>query len=136
MAARVYATQEQYRAWSGDETATVSDALLTRASMQVDLILRGAVYDVNDQSMPTNVDVIQALQDATCAQIQWWDELGDTTGAGAASQFQSAALGSASYTKGYSSAGSNAGNGSGLSPTAFQILEVAGLLPFGVWVCG
>lgn len=135
--ARVYATQQQYRDWSGDTAATVSDALLARASLIIDDALKGAVYDVDPATlMPTDANITEALMEATCAQIQWWDEIGDTTGAGAGAQFQSASIGSASYTKGYSAAGSKAGNSGALAPMAFTTLEVAGLLTSTVYTNG
>lgn len=135
--ARVYATLSDYRDWSGDSTADLSDALLRRASLAIDSNLIGSFYDVDDDTgLPTKTKVIEALRDATCAQAEWYDEIGDTTGSGAAGQFQSAQLGSASYTRGYTQAGSSAGNSSPLAPGAYEILKVEGMLPSGVWTCG
>ena len=127
--ARAYATEAEYITWSGDATASIGQSLLVRASLVIDSVLIGTVYDTNSSSLPTNPDIIEALSDAVCAQIQWWDEQGDTTGSGATSQFQGASIGSASYTKGYSAAGSSAGNTSPLAPMAYRTLNVAGLLP-------
>lgn len=135
--ARVYATLSDYRGYTGDTTDTASVALLTRASLDIDNALKGALYDVDDNTgLPTKTKVIEALRDATCAQVQWWDEIGDTSGTGAAGQFQSAQLGTAAYTRGYTAGGSSAGNSTTLAPAAFKILSVEGLLPFGVWTCG
>ncbi len=130
--ARVYATEAEYRTWSGDLDATVSESLLARASLAVDYALIGAWYSVNGEGMPIETVHIEALRDATCAQAQWYDETGDTSGSGAADQMQSASIGSAAYTKGYTGGGSNAGGMPSLCPTASQILRVAG---FTVQAC-
>jgi hypothetical protein len=59
-----------------------STRLLTRASEKVDDMLLGALYAVDDDSMPTHPTVIDAFTLATCAQAAWWLETGDETGAG------------------------------------------------------
>ena len=45
--ARVYATEEDYKTWLHDQSATVSGLLLARASLSVDEVLIGAWYSVN-----------------------------------------------------------------------------------------
>lgn len=59
------------------------DRLLERASELIDDYLRTAVYDVDDDGAPTDDDVIAALRDATCAQVEFWlagDEEDDILG--------------------------------------------------------
>lgn len=128
--ARVYATQADYQQWTGDNAATVAPSVLARASRLIDRALVGAVYVVDSQGLPTDTPITEALRDAVCAQIEWWDETGDTTGIGAASQFASAAIASANYTR---AQGAAAGDGKGvtdrLSADALDVLVTAGLLP-------
>lgn len=60
------------------------DRLLERASELLDDYLRTAVFDVDDDTgLPTDADVIAALRDATCAQVEFWlagDEEDDILG--------------------------------------------------------
>ena len=86
-----YATAAEFRASDFvSDGLTVSavdavvDRLLSRASREVDKALLRAVYTVDDDSLPTDADVILALRDATCAQAAWWLETGDEAGAAAA----------------------------------------------------
>jgi len=81
MAQRVYATSSDYVTYTGDEPPAKIDALLRRASAQVESHIRLAVYDVDDEGYPTDVDVADALRDATCAYAAYWNDTGDITGA-------------------------------------------------------
>lgn len=57
--------------------------LLTRASELIDDYCRTAVYEVDDDDMPTEADDIAAFRDATCAQVEFWlasDEEDDILG--------------------------------------------------------
>lgn len=65
----VYATPQELAAWLGltDPPAGASLALRD-ASLVVDGLLVGAVYDVDETGAPTDQEVIDALRDATCAQ--------------------------------------------------------------------
>lgn len=69
MAGPVYATPIQLAAWLGlaDPPANAARALRD-ASLDVDTLLIGAVYDVDEQGAPTDTDVALVLQEATCAQ--------------------------------------------------------------------
>jgi len=127
VAPRVYATEAEYRDWAGDLTASASPAQLRAASARLDNALRGVWYDTDNDGLPVDLDVSEAIRDAVCAIVQYWDETGDTTGSGAASQYQSASIGSAAYTRGYNKEGSAAGGSGGLPQTAIDILSSAGL---------
>lgn len=82
----VYATEADYLTYTGETSAPSGiDGLLTRASAMLDArVFRLCVYDVDVDGAPTSQLVEAAFRDATCAQVQWWDELGDSTGASAA----------------------------------------------------
>lgn len=98
--ARIYATEADYQTFTGDLSATSSPALLRAASARIETALRGVLWDTDDETgLPADDDVAEAFKDAVCALVQYWDEIGDTTGSGATSQFQSATIGSASYTR-------------------------------------
>jgi hypothetical protein len=89
------------------------DRLLEQASTVIDDNTRTAIYDVDDDDLPTDTDVIAAFRDATCAQVEFWitsDEEDDILG-----PVDSVSLGGVSA------------KGRELAPRAARILRVAGL---------
>jgi hypothetical protein len=116
------------------ETVTVPDEpeasrLLAHASEVVDGLLLTAVYDTDDDGLPTDPQVVAALRDATCAQALWWLETGDESGAQAT--YQSVSIGSVSLTRGYTSGASATGPAQTTAPRAVSILQQAGLIMAG-----
>lgn len=112
-------------------TMTVPDdpeatRLLARASRRIDSLLITALYDTDDQDLPTDVAAAAALRDATCAQVAWWLQTGDESGAQA--QYQSVQIGSVSLTRGYTSGASATGTSQVISEEAVRVLHQAGLL--------
>lgn len=101
---------------------TPIDRLLERASEVIDDAIRTAVYDVDDDELPTDDDVAAALRDATCAQVEFWlasDEEDDILG-----PIQSVTLGGLQVQYG---AGTNRQTPLYLAPRAARILRSAGL---------
>ncbi|MFF0894736.1 hypothetical protein [Streptomyces sp. NPDC003278] len=83
--ARVYATPEQLAAYTGQPAPADAEQLLARASRFLDAhALTTCVYDTDDDGMPTAPEVRDALREAACVQVQWWDAVDDSTGATAA----------------------------------------------------
>jgi hypothetical protein len=82
VAQRVYAKPSDYEKFVGtdDYDETEIKSLLRRASNEVDGHIRGAVYDTDDAGMPTATAVSEAVRDATCAYVAYWQETGDPTG--------------------------------------------------------
>lgn len=79
-----YAVAADLTGWV-DPVPADADTLLARASRMLDAqALLTAVYDVDDEGLPTDPLVAAAFRDAVCAQVQWWDELGDSIGAAGA----------------------------------------------------
>jgi hypothetical protein len=101
---------------TGISAPTGGDAarLLSRASRIVDTLLLRAVYDVDDDGMPTDTGVVTAVRDATCAQACWWLETGDE--AGVASGLNSISVGSGP---------SISGSLSRVAPDAVEVLRTA-----------
>ncbi|MDT0432803.1 hypothetical protein [Streptomyces salyersiae] len=130
MGRRVYATPEQLSEWTGEAAPADADRLLTRASEDVEDAARTAIYDTDDTGMPTDPDVIAAFADATCAQVEYQQETGDT-GTGAAGQWDSVSIGPVSMS-GRRSAPA-VGGGVDLGPRALRALTRAGLLPGVIW---
>ncbi len=132
MAQRVYATVADYEDFTdGDheeESVDVVNAKLRRASTMIDGLTRYARYDVDEDGYPTDADVADAFKRATCAQMAWWDDTDDITGAG--SQDGTVSIGSVSI----GARGRSSGNGapsaaeSRIAPEAVAILATAGLI--------
>lgn len=98
------------------------DRLLARASELIDDHVRTAVYDVDDDDLPTDADVIAAFRDAVCAQVEYWlasDEEDDILG-----PLQSLSIGN---VQAFPGAGANRVSPMYLAPRAARILRSAGL---------
>jgi hypothetical protein len=80
---RIYATTTDLVTYTGSAAPAGADNLLQRASRLLDAdLFRLYVYDVDTTTgLPTDPDVAATMRDAVCAQVDWWDELGDSKGA-------------------------------------------------------
>ncbi|MFF4751825.1 hypothetical protein [Streptomyces sp. NPDC001270] len=123
---RVYATSADYIAWTGQATPPADIArLLTRASQDIEDALLTAVYCTDADGMPVEACVHDALRDATCAQVEYQQETGDT-GTGAAGRWDSVTLGPVALSgRRDAPAGPE---GLDLAPRAARALRRAGLL--------
>ena len=130
MAGRVYATPEQLTAWTGRPAPPGADRLRARASEDIDDALLTAVYYTDATGMPTCPIILQALADATCAQVEYQQATGDD-GTGAAGRWGSVSIGPVSLSdRRDSTEGAGAVD---LAPRAHRALRRAGLLPGVVW---
>lgn len=79
---RVYATSTDLVGYTGQAAPDAVDNALRRASVFLEAELwRLCIYDVDSVTgLPTNSAVAAMMRDATCAQVSWWDELGDSRG--------------------------------------------------------
>ncbi|GAA3956715.1 hypothetical protein GCM10022384_07290 [Streptomyces marokkonensis] len=85
--------------------------LLADASRMLDtMVLAYCRYDVDDASMPTDLDVAAAIGRAVCAQVAWWDEIGDHTGAAGAG-YGNVSIGSVALGRTTGSASASASGG-------------------------
>lgn len=132
MAQRVYATESDYLEFAEDDIAPDKiDSLLRRASGQVDSHIRLAVYATDEDGYPTDQAVADALRDATCAYVAYWDETDDVTGAEAIAgpvKIGSVSLGGTST----GGASSRTAGDTRRSDEAIIILRNAGLIPAAV----
>nr|WTB07398.1 hypothetical protein OG546_26175 [Streptomyces antimycoticus] len=127
---RVYATPEQYTAWTGQPAPADADRLLARASEDVDDALTTAVYATDALGMPTDPAIVQALADATCAQVEYQQATGDD-GTGAAGRWDAVSIGPVSLSG--RKDGPTAAGDVDLAPRAYRALRRAGLLPGVIW---
>ncbi|HEX9228364.1 MAG TPA: hypothetical protein VF885_17320 [Arthrobacter sp.] len=109
----------------GEAPADVAK-LLNRASLHIDGMLINAVYPVDEDGYPEELDTLETLKDATLAQAAYWLETGDVSGAAAGAQ--SMGIGSVSIG-GLKSAGDTARSkdSSRDAPEAVKLLRLAGL---------
>jgi hypothetical protein len=79
-----YATADDLAAYPGGSAVPNTDApvLLARANRFLNAnVFRFCWFQCDADGIPTDTTVRQAFTDAVCAQVVWWDELGDSTGA-------------------------------------------------------
>jgi len=93
------------------------DALLAGASLVVDMLVRGTIYDTDDEGRPTDAHLAEVFRDATVAQVVWADE----TGGGSSTAPSS--LGSLRFD----ATSTDDGTPPGAAPTAYRLLTVEGL---------
>lgn len=94
LAGRVYATTTDLANYLNAAPPLDGARLLADASRMLDsLVLGYCRYDVDDDGMPTDEAVAAAIGRAVCAQVAWWEEIGDSTGA-AGVGYGSVAIGS------------------------------------------
>jgi len=69
----VYATSSDYSTWSGADTGPDNvDQLLRSASLLVRDATAAAYYQVDTTGLPSDAILLQAFNDATCAQVSAW----------------------------------------------------------------
>lgn len=119
------ATAAAYWADHAEELPLIR-AGLESASDDIRAYIRFSVYATDDNGEATNPGVIKAITRATCAQLDWYQDTGDTTGAAAI--FNTIRIASVSLTKaaGMGSAAPSPAE-STVAPKALQILTTAGL---------
>lgn len=83
----VFATASQYEEFAeepfedpGDDDARLNKRLRS-ASVEVQKLVRLAVYDIDEDGYPSDEDVALAFAEATVAIVEYWEETGDHTGA-------------------------------------------------------
>lgn len=127
---RVYATQQQYRDWSGDQSAVLSARDLARASRVVTEATSGAVYELDVAGMPTGL-VLEAMRDATLEVLDARAVAKST--AGELGKVEEATIGSVRYKF---KADTELAPVTGLPVEAHRVLAEAGLLGQPVVVHG
>lgn len=127
--ARVYATQQEYRDWSGDQSAVLTPRDLARASRVVTEASSGAVYDLDVAGMPTGA-TLAALKEATFEVLA---ARAVTTAAGPLGDVEEATIGSVRFKL---KAGTEQAPVTGLPVEAHRVLAEAGMVGQPVIVYG
>jgi hypothetical protein len=127
LSSRVYATYDQYVTFPPIDRVTPPDMVddyLALASEAIDLAVIAAVYDTDDNSMPTDPTVIDVFARATCAQAQFMIGLLDPAGIKGRYTSRSAAGVSTSAAPGTTGLPFVP-----LGPRTLMILQTSGALP-------
>ncbi|WP_180989628.1 hypothetical protein [Streptomyces cahuitamycinicus] len=125
--ARIYATSADYQEFTGQAPPSDIDALLAKASRFLEAnVFRLCWYEVDADGYPSNATVRQAFREATCAQSEWFDEIGDSTGAAAAG-WGSVSLGSAQLSRSVTNVSGNASPARDIAPAVGDVLGSADL---------
>lgn len=122
--ARVYATAEEYEAFTGSTAPAGAGRLLARASRLVSAATKAAIYDTDPAGYPSDEDVREAFRDAVCAQVEVWAKR-DAAASGdasdpAASPWTSISAGGLSFSR--QSAPVATAEDTALTPEAAEIL--------------
>ncbi|MGW0163658.1 hypothetical protein ACWDWT_00485 [Streptomyces sp. NPDC003343] len=127
--ARIYATSEDYQAYTGQTPPSDAEALLAKASRFLESnVFKICWYEVDADGYPSNALVRQAFRDAACAQAEWYDEIGDTTGATGAG-WGSVSLGSASLSRSVTNVTGAASPAREIAPAVLDVLGASDLTP-------
>lgn len=127
--ARIYATSAEYTAYTGQTPPADIGQLLADASRMLEAqVFRLCWYEVDGNGYPSNAVVLAAFSDAVCAQAQWWDELGDSTGA-AGVGWGTVSLGSAQLSRSVTATSGAASSAREIAPKAMDALLSMDLTP-------
>ena len=121
--ARIYATSAEYQTYTGQTPPADIDQQLANASrMLVAEVFRLCWFEVDEDGYPSNTLVREAFRDAVCAQVAWWGELGDSTGA-AAVGWGSVRLGSAQLSRSVTATSGAASPAREVAPAVWDALR-------------
>jgi hypothetical protein len=128
--ARVFATVEEYEAFTGSTAPANAGRLLARASRLVSAATKAAIYDTDPAGYPSDSDVRQAFREATCVQVEvWTDRLSaETDGSDpAAGPWTSVSAGGLSFSRPAESVPAAVAEDTKLTAEAQEILSDLGL---------
>lgn len=128
--ARVYATVEEYEAFTGETAPANAGRLLARASRLVDRAMVAAIYDTTPAGYPSDTDVLAGFRDATCVQVEAWAnrETAQADGSDpAASPWTSVSAGGLSFSRPADAVPVAVADDTALTAEAVEILEGLGL---------
>ncbi|MCX5234441.1 hypothetical protein OG824_04230 [Streptomyces prunicolor] len=120
-----YATVEEFTDYLDPDPVPDNAArLLNRASKRLDSVLIGAVYETDENGLPTDPDLVEVFREAVCIQAQYIADLGDETGAMA--NVSQMSLGNQQIVRAISVVGNGTPR---VSPDMLELLQVEGLWP-------
>lgn len=127
--ARVYATAEEYEAYTYATAPADVEYRLARASEFLETqVFRLCWYDVDDTGLPSNALVSAAFSRAVCAQVQWGAEVGDVTGS-AGVGWGSVEIGSVKLSRSVTAVSGDDSPGRQIAPAVWDALRSPDLTP-------
>ena len=127
--ARNYATAADYQEYTGQTPPAGIETELAKASRMLEAnVFRLCWFEVDAEGLPSNTIVRKAFADAVCAQAAWWEELGDSMGAGTAG-WGTLKLGSASMSRPEGQTSGAASAAREIAPEVGDVLGASDLTP-------
>ncbi|MDV6309910.1 head-tail connector protein [Gordonia amicalis] len=81
----LYATTADVTTWVGEDPDVDVTPMIRKASILVGNACRNDLYDVDGAGKPSNPDLVEAMRDAVCAQVEFWVAAGVNPAKGAGS---------------------------------------------------
>lgn len=143
--ANIYATPADLSAWTGVTAPVNAVQLLRRASGLVRKATASAFYATDTNGLPTDVPTLQAFNDATCAQANFWSVNNIDPASGGLTQsgiLSNKRIGTASLTYDVMGAGSvtawraRADATNNLCTESYDILLAADINLTSPWIAG
>lgn len=130
----VFATSADVEKWTGMPAVEGADRLIKKASGMVQQAVRRARFDVEPSGLPADPDVADALRDAVCAQVEYWDGA-EVTKADTTARISNTGLDGASMGFDTATAAATAAHtADSLCDEAWTILDNEGLTRGAVWI--
>jgi hypothetical protein len=128
--ARIYATSSEYVTYTGQAAPSGIDQLLAEASRFLESRAFRLCWYYADAGtgMPTSAVVLGAFRDAVCAQVKWWRDVGDSTGA-AGVGWGSVEIGSVKLSRSVTAVSGDASPARQVAPQAMDALMNPDLTP-------
>lgn len=127
--ARIYATAEDYQEFTGQTPPSDITVLLADATRMLEAnVFRVCLYEVDEDGYPSNTTVRDAFRDAVCAQVRWFDDVGDSTGASAVG-WGSVRLGSAQLSRSVTAVSGASSAAREIAPAVWDVLQSPDLTP-------
>ncbi|MFH8619165.1 hypothetical protein ACH4E8_29445 [Streptomyces sp. NPDC017979] len=127
--ARIFATSAQYEQYTGSPAPADVGRLLAYASRLLESrVFRLCWYETDPDGYPSNPLVRSAFADATCAQAEWGEEVGDTTGA-AGVGWGSVSIGSVQLSRSVTAVSGDDAPGRQIAPAVWDHLRSPDLTP-------
>lgn len=80
----LYATTADVTAWIGEDPDVDPTGMIRKASILVGQACRNDLYDVDGAGKPSDPDLVEAMRDAVCAQVDYWVAAGVNPAQGSA----------------------------------------------------
>lgn len=131
---RIYATPTDLAAYTGEAAPADATVLLARAARFLDSkVFRLCWFAADADGLPVDSLVRQAFTNAVCAQVAWWGELGDSTGATSAG-WGNVSIGSVSLGRPGAAVSANNSPARQVAPEVWDALQSPDMTTDRLWI--